>query len=544
MKNFIQILTFLFIFSSLKAADIPNFVVFYVDDLGWADTSVRMMKDVKDSRSYFHQTPSLDKLAKRGMVFSNAYSPAPTCTPSRISIQYGKTNAKLGYTTVHDVAAHNHGLDDSIPKDNVSIPQMLKQAKLGYVTAHFGKGIAIAKPKEIGYDFDDCHDVADNGNYHGEFVKIASLNERVSLPEDDPKRIYSLTETAEDFIHKQGKSGKPFFMMVSHYSAHVPHAASPQMIQKYRNLPRGKHCKDEDYKDPSKMSKGYRTCAWRLQYAAMVEETDISLGRIMTALEKAGISDNTYIIFTSDNGGGLTPNGALTGGKANLYEGGIRVPTVIAGPKMPKGSQCDVPIIQWDLLPTIHHLSGSKTPLPKGVDGGSLKNVFEKGNEGKVERPIPGLVFNYPYYAAAPINAIRMGDYKLMRQLNTGEIRLYNVVKDLQEKNDLSKTMPEIVSKLSETMQDYLEDVNARQLDEVYKARFTELDMFKERAIEDTKRNLARELKKADASQHASIKEKSAKKLKERLLNYDKQIEHCRMQTKNKNFIGGNYKKK
>jgi arylsulfatase A len=410
---------------NLAAAEAPNFVLFYVDDLGWADTSVRMMKDVPGSRSDFHQTPSLEKLAKSGMIFSNAYSPAPTCTPSRISIQYGKTNAQLGYTTVHDVAAHNRGLKESIPKENISIAQMLKQANLGYVTAHFGKGIAIAKPAEIGYDFDDCIDVADNGNYHGEFVKIASEKDREKLPVDDPKRIYSLTETAENFIGKQAKTKKPFFMMVSHYSAHVPHAASPKMIEKYRNLPRGKYCRDADYLQPEEMTEGQRTCTWRLQYAAMVEETDISLGRIMTALEKAGVADNTHIIFTSDNGGGLTPNGALTGGKANLYEGGLRVPTVIAGPKMQKDTQCDVPIIQWDLLATFHDLSGSKTPLPEGVDGGSLKNVFEKGNKATVDRPIPGLVFNYPYYAAAPINAIRMRDYKLLRHLNTGEVRLY-----------------------------------------------------------------------------------------------------------------------
>ncbi|MCH2208576.1 MAG: sulfatase-like hydrolase/transferase [Lentisphaerales bacterium] len=529
---------------SLTAADAPNFVVFYVDDLGWADTSVRMMQDIEDSASDFHQTPSLERLAKKGMVFSNGYSPAPTCTPSRISIHYGKTNARLGYTTVHDIAAHNAGLKESIPKDNISIPQMLKQANLGYVTAHFGKGIAIAKPKEIGYDIDDCYDVADNGNYHGDYVKIAPESEREKLPDDNPKRIYSLTETCENFIQKQSKTDKPFFMMVSHYAAHVPHMASPHMIEKYRNLPRGKHCKDIDYIDPGKMSKGYREVAWRLQYAAMIEEMDMSLGRIMDALEKAGIADNTYIVFTSDNGGGLTPNGVLTGGKANLYEGGLRVPTIVSGPGMLKGAQCDVPVIQWDLLPTFHDLSGSKVSLPEGVDGGSLKSVFEKGNSGSVDRPIEGLVFNYPYYAAAPINAIRMGDYKYMRHLNTGETRLYNVVKDISEKKDLSQSMPEKVAQLADAMDSYLKKVNARQIDEVYKARFAELDYFKEQAIENSKRDLERKLKKAPTSEHAKIKAAEKNKIDQRLANYDKQIEHCRMQTKNENFIGGNYKKK
>jgi len=541
-KQFLFV-AFVFIVSPLFATKAPNFVLIYVDDLGWADTSVRMMRDVKGSRSYFHQTPALEKLAKRGVVFSNAYAPAPTCTPSRISLHYGKTNAKLGYTTVHDIAAHDRGLKESIPKDHISFPQMFKQANLGYVTAHFGKGIAIAKPQEIGYDSHDAYDTGDNGNYHGEFVKIAPVTERESLPEDDPKRIYSLTETAEKFLEKQSKSDHPFFMVVSHYSAHVPHAASPHMIEKYRNIPRGQYCRDEDYLDPSEMTKSQRTCTWRLQYAAMVEETDMSLGRIMDALDKHNMTNDTYIIFTSDNGGGLTPNGVLTGGKANLYEGGIRVPTVVAGPNMLKDTQCDVPITQWDLMSTFHDLSGSKTPAPKGLDGGSLREVFQKGNNGRVERPVPGIVFNYPYYAAAPINAIRIGDYKLMRQLNTGEERLYNVVEDLAEKENLIKAKPEVAKELAKKMDDYLTAVNARKIEDVYKARFTELNMFKKKSLSHEKQRLEKALKETPSDKHESLKEEYAAKMGNIEARYDKQIEHCQMQTLNENFIGGNHKK-
>ena len=520
----------------------PNFVIMYIDDLGWADTSVEMKKGV-ESKSDFHQTPALEKMAQRGVVYSNAYSPAPTCTPSRISVTYGKTNAKLQYTTVHDIAAHNRGRKESIPKEHTSIPQMLKQADLGYVTAHFGKGIAIAKPDEIGYDIDDCYDVADNGNYHGEWEKIAPLEDRVPIPPDNPKRIYSLTDTAVKFINDQASNKNPFFMFVSHYSVHVPHGASPEMIEKYRNLPRGKFLRDEDYKDPSEMTEGYRTCVWRLQYAAMVEETDIGLGKIMKALDDTGLSDNTYFIFTSDNGGGLTPNGLLTGGKANLYEGGIRVPTVVMGPGIPKGEYCSTPIIQWDFLSTFHDLSGSQAPIPSGLDGGSLRDVFFNPKDGKVKRSAPGLIFNYPYYAAAPINAIRVGNYKLMQNLNTDEIRLFNVENDLKESNNLADTMPEKVAQLSKTMNDYLTEVDALTIDEVYKARGEELQYFKQRAKEDYKRNLEKELKKSPVEEHAQIEKKHKDQLDKRHSQYDKQIEHLAMQMKNENFIGGNYKK-
>ena len=519
----------------------PNFIIFYMDDLGWADTSHQMKAGIEDSRSDFHETPSVERLAKQGMTFSQGYSPAPTCTPSRISIHYGKTNARLGYTTVHDVLANNRGKKESIPKDNKSIAQVMNEA--GYTTAHFGKGIAIAKPQEIGYQIHDAYDVGDNGNYHGDYVKIASESEREKLPEDNPKRIYSLTKSSVDFIKDQAKSDKPFYMMVSHYAVHVPHAASPEMIEKYRNKKRGKYLKDEDYQDPSQMSKSYRTVAWRLQYAAMLEEADMNLGAIMDELEKTGQADNTYIVFTSDNGGGLTPNGVLTGGKANLHEGGLRVPTIISGPGVKRNTYCDVPVIQWDLLPTFHDLSGSKAPIPTGVDGGSLRNVFAKANKGQVDRPIPGLIFNYPYYAAAPVNAIIVDNYKLMRHLNTGEVRVYNIKNDLAEKFNLAERSPELVASLSKKMDSYLDKVDAPKIEDVYEARLTELANWRKEAKSNYTKNLEIRSKNKSANEIAVIKKQLQEKLKKDMERFDKSTEHCKLQMRNKNFIGGNYDK-
>ena len=146
----------------------PNVLVIYMDDLGWADTSVRMMDSEPDSRSDFYRTPNLEKLAARGMRFSNGYAPAPTCTPSRKSIQFGKTPARLGYTFVHDVLAIKRGLSWA---EEASLADVLKASDQNYVTAHFGKGMGKEQMKTIGYDAHDEFDGrASNGNFHGDYA--------------------------------------------------------------------------------------------------------------------------------------------------------------------------------------------------------------------------------------------------------------------------------------------------------------------------------------------------------------------------------------
>lgn len=474
-------LTFAFLLLLLPgisfAVERPNFIIIYVDDLGWADTSVVMMDSDPSSVSDFHQTPNLEKLAERGMRFSCAYAPAPTCTPSRKSIQFGKTPARLQYTFVHDVLALERELKW---QDETSLADVVKAADSRYITAHFGKGMSGEQMNTIGYDLtDEVDGNAPNGNFHGEYI---SLKNRIELPPENPKRMASLKKSAVGFVEEFGGK-KPFFMMVSHYAVHVPHAAREDLIEKYRKLPRGKYLDDSDYLPTQEISRGKKISHWRLQYAAMLEEVDEGLGAILDAVERTGQIDNTYIIFTSDNGGGLTPNGSLRGGKANLYEGGLRVPFVVAGPGVHSGVQCDVPIVQWDLLPTLHDLARSETKPPTGLDGGSLRSVFENGNGGKVQRGTEALVFHYPCYFAPPLSVIRLGDYKLMEHLLTGEQRLFNVVDDYQESHNLVKQRPEVAARLRATMKDYLQAVNAEDIQQVYRARFTELDRFESRAL-------------------------------------------------------------
>lgn len=477
MKKFLPFLLAGFVCSSLAAVR-PNFVIVYVDDLGWADTSVRMMDDDPESASDFYQTPHLAKLADRGMKFSNAYAPAPTCTPSRKSIQFGKTPGRLGYTFVHDVLALQRKLQW---KDETSLADVLKAADADYITAHFGKGMGNEKMETIGYDVtDEIDGPAANGNFHGEYV---SLKNRAHLPPDNPKRMASLKKSSVEFVRKHGGK-RPFFLMVSHYAVHVPHAARADLIEKYRKLPRGKYCADSDYLPIEEMPKDKVINSWRLQYAAMLEELDEGLGAIVQAVEKAGQLDNTFIIYTSDNGGGLGPNGNLRGGKANLYEGGLRVPFVVAGPGVRQGVQCDVPVVQWDLLPTLHDYAESDQSLPDNLDGGSLRRVFEKGNGGKVVRPVKGLTFHYPCYFAPPLSVIRLGDYKLMEHHITGERRLYDVVADYGEKTNLVAEMPDKTSELKKVMDAYLDSIQAENVHDVYEARFAELDRFEKSARE------------------------------------------------------------
>ncbi|MBA63213.1 MAG: sulfatase [Planctomycetaceae bacterium] len=523
MKTFMVILLML-ASTVIVAGERPNFIIVYVDDLGWADTSVPMMLSDPESKSDFNQTPNLEKLAAHGMIFSNAYAPAPTCTPSRKSIQFGKTPGRLGYTFVHDVLALQKKLSW---KDEVSMADVLKAADPDYITAHFGKGMSGDRMDTIGYDItDEIDGNATNDNFHGEYH---SIKDREPLPPHNPKRMATLQKSSVEFIQEYGGK-RPFFMMVSHYAVHVPHAARADLIEKYRKLPRGKYLQDEDYLPANQISESRKISHWRLQYAAMLDEVDQGLGVIMDAVEKAGQVDNTFIIFTSDNGGGLNPNGALRGGKANLYEGGLRVPFVVTGPGVRTGVQCDVPVNQWDLLPTLHDYSESEEKLPEDIDGGSLRPVFEFGNDAGVERPVKGFVYHYPCYFAPPLTVIRLGDYKLMEHHLTGEKKLFNVATDYYEQQNLIRDFPQKAAELKAVMDRYLEEIDAEDVQDVYQARFAELDRFEKGAIEQHKKRIERA-----AGDKKQIAEANLW-LQEQLERFDRNRKECRANMQGKTF--------
>ncbi|MCP4773012.1 MAG: sulfatase-like hydrolase/transferase, partial [Planctomycetaceae bacterium] len=170
---------------------------------------------------------------------------------------------------------------------------------------------------------------------------------------------------------------------------------------------------------------------------------------------------NTFVIFTSDNGGGFRGNTPLRGGKGSLYEGGIRMPTVVRGPGVSPGTYCDVPIVQWDFLQTFYDLAGGIQPLPPELDGGSLRDVFLRGNGGEVTRNTEPLVFHFPWHTGDPESVIRFGNFKLRKNLDSLKVELYDVVNDIRERNDLSASMPELVRKLDNQRSRYLDSVNA-----------------------------------------------------------------------------------
>ena len=535
MKAKIIFLILLLVLSTQHSiAKEPNFILIYTDDLGYADTSVQMMDAESSTKHDFIQTPGLERLAKLGSRFTAAYAPTPTCTGSRISIQLGMTPARTQYRNVFDVLSHYQRPDGY--DDETTLGEMFKESGRNYITAMFGKGAsALGRFEDAGYDVTDelPGEPGGNGNGHGSYWDV---KKKTPFPADNPKRMRSLRKDSVAFVNKYAGE-QPFFLMVSHYAAHIPHLATKEAFErnKKRWIEEGRDTKDIDVEKSSVHR--------NVIYAAMIEEMDMNVGALIDVLDDKEELDNTYIIFTSDNGGGHSRrekvdgenrrfNGPLQEGKRSIYEGGIRVPTVIAGPGIKAGSQCDVPIVQWDFLPTFHDLSGSKAPLPKGVDGGSLRDVFVNGNQGKVNRAAPGIIHHYPCHYHPPISSIIIGDYKMMRHLNSGEIKLFNIRKDYREQNDLRGSMLEKVSEMDAILRDYVEEVDGGTAEQVREALYKTMDRHSSQAKDGFRKKLA-QLEEDNPSdletQKAALLTELNQKLKKSAINKEKTRLHARL---------------
>lgn len=429
------------------AAETPNIVLILTDDQGWTGTSVQFDDGVADSRSDFYQTPALERLASEGMRFSNAYAPHPNCSPTRLSIQTGKSPALMRMT---DIIGRTKGIfyEDNrlippqhindIPAAELTIAELIKAARPEYVTGHFGKWhLGGGGPGQHGYDEHD----GETGNREG------------NQPDPNPKRIFGVTKRANDFMRSHAAAGDPFFLQVSHYAVHLGIHALASTVGKYESLSPGSR-----HNHPG--------------HAAMTENLDTGIGMVLDTIDDLGIGDNTYVIMTSDNGSYLkagatqvTTNLPLAGQKASLWEGGIRVPMIVRGPGVAAGSICQVPVIGWDIYPTIRDLLGIDTPLPDGVEGGSMRELLESGGTGAVARPREELVWHFPHYQHAkgtkPQSAIRLGDYKLIKFYETGEVRLYDLAGDLGETRDLSAELPDKAAELDTRLSEYLDAINA-----------------------------------------------------------------------------------
>lgn len=430
----------------------PNFIFILTDDQGWTSSSQLMDSNIPNSKSDYFETPSIERLAERGMRFTSGYAPSALCCPTRRSILFGQTPMRQGDD---ERFMENYHPDNKI---RLSIPLLLKSIDPAYKTAHYGKWDMRAGifPENVGYDESD----GDTGNKNGDVSSDKNNKFTALFLNNDPKRIETITARSLDFMRRNVKSGNPFYLQISHYATHVDMQTTSETFNKYLNKKKG-----EIHTNP----------AW----AGMLENLDSGIGRILELMDQLGIAGNTYLLLMADNGGVefIPPVGnkfdhpsafkthprnyPLRGGKWTLYEGGIRVPFIVAGPGINPGSQCDVPVTGWDILPTLADLSGNKTPLPKDLDGASFRPLLEKGNDGKMAREREELVFHY--YGKSH-SAIRVGDYKLIKFWNLKKTELYNLKDDLGELNDLAPKQPQKVKELEKLLTSYMEEVHAEVL--------------------------------------------------------------------------------
>ena len=450
-------LLFLILFLSAQisqaqnVAESPNFIFILADDQGWNGTSVRMIENNDLSKSDFYETPNIERIANKGIVFSNAYASAPVCAPSRYSIQFGQTPARLKMIRVGMNTEHiNH-------QEKISIPKELKKINSNYKTAHFGKWGMDSTPEAVGYDVSDGATKNVDGVFNYNSNKLQWSNNEA----DDPKKIFSITQRAINFIEENNKKNKPFFLQISHYAIHSDILARGTSYKKFNSKKTGKIHDN-------------------LGLAAMTFDLDESIGLILDKLEELNL-ENTYLIYSSDNGSVpiITPrkyynesyNYPLSRGKWDATEGGIRVPFIVMGPGIKKTRYSETPISFSDLLPTIIEIAGNKRLKNNELDGGSFKDILNQQNK-TVKRKTEGIVFHVPYENKIALerahSAIIIDSLKLIKYHDNNEINLFDVKNDLSESIDLSKVF--INEKLIKTktairfeklLDEYLSEVKA-----------------------------------------------------------------------------------
>ena len=429
-----QLALVLLLFPTLcLAAERPNIVFMLSDDQGWSGLSVAMHPTVPGSKGDIFHTPSLEKLAAQGMRFSAAYSPAPVCSPTRISLQTGKSPAQLHWTKAAPPEEGHKLLEPrlikSIPASETTIGEMLHKA--GYATAHYGKWhLSGGGPGQHGYDEHD----GDTGNENA-----------LQFKDPNPVDIFGMADRAAAFMEKNAQAKKPFFIQLSWNALHAAENANRATLAKYERLVPGANAR-------------------RIATAAITEDLDTGVGRVMEAIERLGLSGNTYVIYMSDNGAGGGRQ-VLNGGKGGVWEGGIRVPLIIRGPGVKANSWCHTRVVGHDFFPTFCHWAGiAPNTLPKGIEGGSIASLLSNDGQGGVKRPREELVFHFPHYQSddGPQSAILLGDLKLMKFYEDNRVALFDLSKDIGERNDLAERMPTEAKRLRERLEKYLVAVDAQ----------------------------------------------------------------------------------
>ncbi len=415
----------------------PNIVFLLIDDMGWPDVACYGHP--------FHESPTIDGLCAEGVKFTDFYAATPVCSSTRSTIQSGQYSARTGITDF--IPGHWRPFEKLVvPPIEEALPASIRTPgdalrKGGYVTGYFGKWHLGPEntngPDRRGYD-------VTARTIGPEFQAWRKSREA------GPKRVDLLTDQTIWFI-EQNKD-RPFFVTLSHYTVHIPLEATAESIAKYTAKPKPA----EGVNHPT--------------YAAMVEDLDASIARILKTLDELELAENTIVVFTSDNGGLrqiytgvgeiVSTNAPLRDEKGTLYEGGIRVPMIVRWPGVVQpGSTCDVPTTTADLLPTFCQMAGVDLP-DQPIDGLSLVPLLT-GEKTALDRE--AIYFHYPHYHhSRPAGAIRMGDWKLIEFFDNGALELYNLREDMGESKNLVEQMPERAARLRKMLADWRNSTGAR----------------------------------------------------------------------------------
>jgi arylsulfatase A len=427
------------------AGDRPNVVLLLADDLGGADLACY--------GNDLHETPHLDRLARQGVRFTDAYAASPVCTPTRASILTGRHPARL-HMTIWREAALNRGnrklLEpvclDSLPLEHTTLAETLKAA--GYYNAHVGKwhlGRAEAYPQAHGFHENiggtlwgapQTFWYPFNGDsYFRDWRYVPDLE-----PSGDGDYLTDkLTDKALAIMERQVAARRPFFLNLWYHAVHTPIEGKPELVARYQSRI------------------GPRSIRRNPHYAAMVHSLDENVGRVLAKIDELGIRERTLVIFLSDNGGfvnqcklhkgiAVADNTPLRSGKGSCYEGGIRVPLIIRGPGVAAGKVCAEPVWSCDLLPTVLGMVGLE-PVKEPIDGVSLAGLL---NEPASRLARESLYFHYPHYypTTSPVSAVRQRDWKLLEYFEDGRIELFDLKADPGEKRNVASDRPTLTKRL------------------------------------------------------------------------------------------------
>lgn len=432
----------------VTAAPRPNFVLVLIDDLGWKDFGIQ--------GTTIYRTPNIDRFAQEGLRFKQSYAAASVCSPTRASIMTGQNPARVGITdwlpgaNFQDQKLLPAKMPDHLPYALTTLPELLRGA--GYATWNVGKwhlGGLTSGPTAHGFDVNIAGSHTGHpATFFYPYGNDQNHSHRVQPLDGGKPGEYLTDRLTDEAIQLIGrKDDRPFFLMLSHYTVHMPLEAKAEDFAKYKALV------GPDF--PKR----------RATYAAMVDNLDQNIGRLMKTLQQSGLDRNTLVLITSDNGGlhDLTDNRPLRMGKGYLYEGGIRVPLLARWPgTIAAGRVAESPVISTDTYATFADLAGAKLPKGQPQDGRSFASLLTGGGTRPKDRV---LGWHYPHYHTAdrpPCSALRAGDWKLVRWYETRKEELYNLALDPGEGQNLARQEPAKTLQMSRQLDAWLKGQGAK----------------------------------------------------------------------------------